>query len=266
MNARIRSLSLSTAAALLCAPAAAQTAGDAPSVEPGDEYARLLRQISDTRTNIMRSEMLLGQQESRIGTLREEIETAPAKLEGYAPVLNRFVARLETVIDEDVPFLREERYDRFGRLQEIVGSDEAQLGEKVARALQVATIETNYGYEVESYDANHPTDPGRRYRACQEDVDSAACALTDELREDMEGGRSVPQMELDLTDGSYVRYGRLSLAYVDLGTDEMLVFDPTSGEFREARGSEEAGIRRNLRIARGESAPDVVEAPVVKTN
>ena len=262
MNARTRLLSLAALSAAVCTPAFAQDAAE----DPGDEYARILQQISDTRTNIMRDEMLVERQSERIQSLRSQIETAPDTLAAYTPVLTRFVSRLESIIDSDVPFLREERYDRFGRLNEIVSSDEAGLGEKVARALQVATIETNYGYEVESYDANHPTDPGRRYRACQEDVDSAACALTDELREDMEGGRSVPQMELDLTDGSYVRYGRLSLAYVDLGTDEMLVFDPTEGAFREARGSEEAGIRRNLRIARGESAPDVVQAPVVVTN
>ena len=234
--------------------------------DAADEYARILQQIADTQTNIDRMEFLLARQEARTEELRAQIAATPGKLAAYTPVLTRFVSQLEGVIENDIPFRRAERYERLAVLQEIVADNERTLGDKMTRALQAANIETSYGYDVESYDANHPTDAGRRYRACTDNPDSDACALTEDMREDMEGGRSIPQMELELTDGSYIRYGRLSLAYVDTGTDEMLVFDPAAREWREARGSEEAGIRRNLRIARGESAPDVVEAPVVKTN
>ena len=242
----------------------AATPALAQDEDAADRYARILQQIDDTRTSIARSEVMLQTQEGRIASLREQGERLPSAAAEVQPVLTRFVAELESVIENDIPFQLGERFERLNTLRELVENEDALLGEKVARALAVANIEATYGYEVASYQGDHPIDPRRRYTACEADLDSAGCALSDDLRSDIDRGASLPELDTRILDGDYVRYGRLSLAYVDLGTNDVLVFDPAAREWREAAGSEIAGIRRNLRVARGEAAPDVVQAPVVK--
>jgi len=237
---------------------------------PSDEYARILQQISDTQTNIARREVMLARQEARIASLREQADRLPNAEAEITPILAKFAAGLERSIESDIPFQLGERFERFNSLQELLGNEEASLGEKMARALAVANVEATYGYEIVAYEGDHPSDPRRRYAACEADIESRGCTLSKELRGKLDGGASLPQLDEEILDGDYVRYGRLSMAYIDKGTDDILVWDPTGGEgrgaYRDARGSELAGIRRNLRVARGEAAPDVIEVPVVVTN
>ena len=250
-------------------PAAAQDAEAASAADASEEYARILQQIADTRIGIARQELLVQRQQAQIQSLQGQIASVPQIGAALPAVLSRFSAGLEAVLENDPPFLLNERFERYGRMEELFGEEDAKLAEKVSRALQVAGIEATYGYEISAYPGDHPLDPRRRYNACEADLGSDACALTEELQADLDGGAALPQLDTQILDGDYIRYGRLSLAYVDLGTDDVLVYDPTvaDGEpWREARGSEVSGIRRNLRIARGEAAPDMVEAPVVKAN
>ena len=260
-------LATALASAGIAIPATAQST-NAAGETPAEEYARILQQIDDTRIDIARREALIASQERQIASLRSQISDLPTITAALPAVLSRFSAQLESTLESDPPFLLAERYERLNRMQELLGDEEAKLAEKVARALQVATIETNYGFEVASYEGEHPLDPRRRYKACEEDLESRACAITDELRDDLAGGASLPQLDTQILDGDYVRYGRLSLAYVDKGSDDVLVYTSVANEdgqnWRGARGSEVSDIRRNLRIARGEAAPDMVEAPVVK--
>ena len=267
----IRVAGVGLATVLMASSAVAQTAPatNASGETPAEEYARILQQISDTRTNIARQEMLLERQQARIADLEARIVAVPEVAATIPPMLQKFTAGLEGAINEDVPFQLGERFERLNRMREVIGSPDARLAEKMSRALQVAGIEANYGYEIASYEGDHPLDPRRRYNACEADIESDECAITEDLERDLEAGASLPELDLQILDGDFVRYGRLSLAYVDKGTDDILVYDstlPANERWREARGSERTGIRRNIRIARGEAAPDVFEAPVVKSN
>lgn len=241
--------------------ASAQSAGQSSGA---DAYARLLQQIDDTRVSNARQEILLRSQGERIAALQAQRDALPQAAGQMVPVLSRFAAELEGVIEADIPFQLGERFERLGSLRELIGNDQALLAEKITRALSVANIETTYGYDITAYAGDHPTDPRRRYAACEADLDSAACALSDDLRASLDGGASLPQLDTEILDGDYVRYGRMSLAYLDVDPGgDVLIFDPQAREWRAARGSEEAGVRRNLRVARGEAAPDIIEAPVL---
>ena len=270
LRAAVPSVVLASGAALcVAAPAGAQTpqpASQEVAETASDQYARILQQIDDTRVNIARREVMLARQGERIASLEEQIARLPDAETEITPILTRFAAGMEQSIESDIPFQLGERFERLSSFQELLGNADASLGEKMARALSLANVEATYGYEIVSYEGDHPLDARRRYNACVEDLDSAACALTDGLREQIEAGASVPQLDTEILDGDFVRYGRLSMAYVDKGTSDVLVWDAAANEWRESRGSEVAGIRRNLRVARGEAAPDVIEVPVVVTN
>ena len=263
-----RSLVLASGVALCAAPAGAQDAQTQGTETASDEYARILQQINDTELNIARREVMLARQGEGIAALQEQIARLPNAETEITPILTRFAAGMEQSIESDIPFQLGERFERLSSFQELLGNADASLGEKMARALSLANIEATYGYEIESYEGDHPVQDQarRRYRACVEDIESAACALTDGLREQLDAGASLPQLDTEILDGDFVRYGRLSMAYVDKGTSDVLVWDAAANEWRAARGSEVAGIRRNLRVARGEAAPDVIEVPVVVSN
>gem|GEM_PF-3430247 len=233
------------------------------------EYAALLREIDNAKMNLARKEVLIESQKEEIADLRGKIQQVPEVAAALAPMLTKFSAQLEAEMDKDVPFSQGERYERLQRMRETIKDPNSKLAAKFSRVMQVVNIETNYGYELSAYESSHPTDPGRRFRACQESVESAACVLSKDMVQDMQGGATLSDIESRINDGFYVRYGRMSLAYVDTGTSDVMVYDP-NGEgdtkWRAARGSEVTGISRNLRVARGEAAPDVLTAPVVKSN
>jgi hypothetical protein len=241
----------------------------AASQDSVEEYTALLREIDNAKMNLARKEVLIESQKAVITDLEGKIQQVPEVAAALTPMLTKFTTQLEAEMDKDVPFNQAERYQRLQRMRDTIKDPNSNLAAKVSRVMQVVNIETNYGYELNAYESSHPTDAGRRFRACQENIESAGCSLSEDMREDMAAGASLSDIESRINDGYYVRYGRMSLAYVDTGDDDVLVYDPTAegdAQWREARGSEVTGITRNLRVARGEAAPDVLTAPVVKRN
>ncbi len=227
-------------------------------------YAMLLQQIADTKLVIAQKEAYLATQQSEIDGLKSQIEAMPALKESIRPIVTQMAAEIEKVINADLPFRAQERYARLDSLKSDLA--DANVGESVIyrKAITLYDIEANYGNTVGSYTGENPVNPKGRLEACKANLETTACAITDDLREALKGGATLDQLseEGDLNDGNYIHFGRLAFLYLEIDSSEGYRYDKDSKAWVELSQGEILGVRRSVRIARGESATGVLTAPI----
>lgn len=240
-------------------------------------YADILQQISNLSTSIAHKEAQIETQKSNIASLREQINGVTATMDSIEPMLSKMAASISDEIASDIPFNAEERFNRLGALEDAIANQEVGIGDKWRRALDIYNAEVNYGNTMQAHDGDHPTNPGMRLQACEESLTNKACAISEVSKElsDMIGEKtSLNELDADevvalrkaLKDGTYLRYGRLSYVYMQADDSEALRYNPTTKEWVKVEGSRALDVRRSIKIAKGEAAPGVVEAPVFVTN
>ena len=245
--------------------AVAQSAEDADAAK----YAAMLQQISDLKTTIAHKEVYIASQEAKIAGLQKQITDVPAVIEAVGPMLDKMHAAISSEIESDLPFNPIERYGRLDGFKELLDDNNARPADKMRRALGIYDAEVSYGQTIQSYAGDHPTQAkvGQRLAACQADAMSETCALTKEqVKKITEQGLTIDNLAGELKDGDYLRYGRLSLAFMTADSAEVMRYDPVSKAWGELSGSRALDVRRAMKMAKGEAAPTVVEAPILLAN
>ncbi|MEP1229767.1 MAG: DUF3450 family protein [Litorimonas sp.] len=228
-------------------------------------YSALLQQIADTKMVIAQKEAYIGSQQAQIDSLSSQIEFVPGIKESVRPIVTQMTAEIEKVIKNDLPFLADERYARLDDLKADLA--DATIGESVLyrKAMTLYDIETNYGNTVGSYTGNNPVNPRSRLQACQESLSTTACAFTEDLTAVLNSGATLENLanEGDLNDGNYIHFGRLAFLYLQVDSSEGFRYDKESQSWEPLSQGEILGVRRSVRIARGESAAGVLTAPIL---
>ena len=235
-----------------------------------DTYKSILQEISDLKLSTAQKEIYLQTQNEKISNLQDQIEGIPATTVTVGPLLDKMAAAIESEIYSDYPFKIEERLIRLDKFRETIADPEATPGQKMRQALNIYDIEVSYVNSVASYAGNNPNNPGVRYAACQEDQESRNCGLTDDHKKKMAylngkptgNGASIQDLKSELMDGAYLHYGRLSFVYLEFDSSEAWRYDLDNKNWVELSGSDVLDVRRAVRIARGQSAPGVLSAPV----
>jgi len=230
-----------------------------------DTYSALLQEIADKKVIIDQQQVFIKTQESRIASLDAQIAQVPQTNETVQPMIDKMVAAIENEINSDIPFNIGERFQRLDALKEEVAKADVNIADKMRRALNIYDIEVAYGQAVEAYDGDHPssTTPGARRAACLQDKDSEACGLSESLIKKIRDGQEIEDLADTIFDGVFLRHGRLSLAYISADGSEALQYDVAAKEWMPVSASKVIDIRRGIRIARGQSAPGVMMAPVL---
>ena len=227
-----------------------------------NKYVGVLNQIENVRLATAQKELMTAQQKASIENIRAQIKTIPATKEAVRGIVTEMVAEIEKVIESDLPFRKEERFARLERMRATLEDSEAGAGELYRRAITLYDVEANYGYTISAYTGNHPTSPGRRLAACKEDANSAECNLSKDQQDQLAAGLSIDDISDSIKDGNYVHFGRLSFIYLDLDSREGLRWSKDANGWESLSSSDILNARRSVRIARGESAPGVVTAPI----
>lgn len=273
-----RKLSLITAALTLSAIGYSSLAGAQSADAKVDQYVSVLNRISDAKLSLSQKEAYVANQKAQIASLREQIKNVGATKKTVAPMLDKMVTAIEGEMNSDFPFKEAERFNRLADVQDAVGDNAASMGEKMRKVLNIYDIETSYGNSVGAYAGNHPSNPGTRLAACVADELSSDCNLPRTVLKQMgynsDGvkefdGASVSDLSNSLEygssfmDGSYLYYGRLAFIYVQHDSSEAWSYDKDQKAWVELSGAEVLNARRSVRIAKGESAPGVITAPVL---
>lgn len=251
--------------------ASAQSADDKVA-----NYVSVLNRISDQKLLIAQKEAYVANQKGQIESLRAQIKGVAATKKTVAPMLDKMLAAIDSEMNSDLPFKEAERFNRLADTQDTVGDATAPIGEKMRKVLNLYDAELGYGNSVSAYAGDNPNNPGTRLQACLADVLSSDCALNTEAMKALgyrdgvksESGASVEDLSNSLEfesafkDGSYLHYGRLSFIYVQHDSSEAWRYDKDSKEWIELSGADVLNARRSVRIAKGESAPGVITAPI----
>ena len=189
-------------------------------------YRTVNEQIDSLRNYNQQLEILLASQNAEITSLSTQIEDVTLVEREIMPLMSRMIGALEEFVEADVPFLIDERRARVGNLLDIMGRADVTVAEKYRRLVEAYQIENEYGRTIESYRA-----------------------------------------ELQIGDGAlrtvdFLRFGRVVLIYTTLDSSESGVWDADGNKWVELPGSYRAAVRQGLRIARQQSAPDLVVLPI----
>lgn len=237
----------------------------APAVDPADAYSRVLQQIADTQASTDQRRLYLQKQQEQIASLRAQLASMDDTKAAIRPLVVEMAASVEKEMIQDVPFKIVERFARLDRLKEDLSDEAAPISSLFRQAINLYDIEVLSGNSIEAYSGDHPTEPGTRLAACDEDLNSSECDLPDEIRDELpEGATQVEREDLrdNLKDGAYVHFGRLSLIYLQHDSSEAWRWDKPTEAWVQMSGSDVLDARRAVRIARGESAPGVILSPI----
>jgi len=254
----------------LMVSASSFSAVSAQDSDAGDQYAALLKQIADVKLATAQKEVYINSQKQKIADIRAQIAGIPATRATVDPLLNKMAASIESEINKDYPFRVAERYARLDDFRETLGDPEATPGQKMRKALNIYGIEVGYGNTVGAYVGDNPKTPGTRFAACEADEKSSACGLTDDHKKKMGykdgeptgNGATVTDLKGELQDGVYLHYGRLALVYLEFDSSQAWRYNKEAKDWEQLAGADILEVRRAVRIARGQSAPGVLAAPI----
>ena len=171
-------------------------------------------------------EELLVSQQAELDSLRDQLDRVEIVTRDVTPLMLRMIGALEAFVELDIPFLMEERNGRVNELRKMMSRSDVSNSEKYRRIMEAYQIENEYGRTIEAYRAT---------------LD--------------QGGRE--------TTVDFLRVGRIALVYQTLDETEAGVWDQESRSWKPLDPDEyRSAIRQGLRIARKQSAPDLIQLPL----
>tara|TARA_B100000925_G_scaffold210459_1_gene160388 strand:- start:383 stop:1138 length:756 start_codon:yes stop_codon:yes gene_type:complete len=189
------------------------------------DYRAALKQLTALREYNAQLEKLIDGQKKEMVSIRQQIEDVTNVDRTIMPLMFRMIDALEQFVKLDVPFLSDERRARIANLRALMDRSDANPAEKYRKILEAYEIENEYGRTIEAYEG-----------------------------------------EMDINGESrtvaFLRIGRVALVYQTLDGEESGAWDRTQTQFVDLNGDFDSELRKALRIAKQQAAPDLVVVPV----
>ena len=189
------------------------------------DYRHLTRETDSLQRYNAQLERQIASQRREMGSIRDQLESINDVSRDVVPLMLRMIATLEKFIALDLPFLREERRLRVAALKEIMDRADVSTSEKYRRVVEAYQVEMEYARTIEAYQAE--------------------LALADDAR-----------------TVNVLRIGRIALLYQTLDGEETGFYNVASGTWEGLGSGYQAPVRKALRIARKQAAPDLLVVPV----
>ena len=208
---------------LVLALALGAGSGIAAAEDAGARYAQLVADAESLARHNDFVQRQIASQESELGELQAQLAGLDTTSAEFGPLMTRMFETLEKFVADDLPFI-DPVSDRKARIE---------------RVRELMNSES--------------ASPGERFRR-----------LMEAYQIEMEYGRTVANYKAPLADGrdaEFVRVGRISLMYRTLDGSESGYWDATQKQWVVDDDYEEL-VLKALRMAKKETAPDLIEAPV----
>ncbi len=187
------------------------------------EYRGVVRQIETLETYVERLRELVADQENDVRRREADIASVETFERELFPAMTRMTDALSKFIGADLPFLPAERRRRVERLDGLMSRSDVTASEKFRQLMEAYQVESDYGRTIEAYRGTVGEGEGR------------------------------------VVD--FLRIGRNLLAYQTLDGEETAMWDAASNAWRPLGDAYRADVRRGLRIARKQAAPDLLILP-----
>lgn len=192
-----------------------------------EEYLTSKEQVDRLRVYNQNLTNLVRDQQEQLSSIDRQMKDVDIVEKEIVPLMLRMVDQLEQFVKLDVPFLQEERANRVAQLKDMMNSSSVTISEKYRRVMEAYQIETEYGRTIEAYRGRLKSGDGN-------------------------------EREVD-----FLRVGRLVLAYQTLDKAEGGFWNRTTKQWDVLDGGSAAGINGALRVARKQSAPDLINLPIL---
>lgn len=189
------------------------------------QYRTTLKQIDSINQYNAQIVKLIASQDLELASLSHQVGQVQSVGRSVTPLMIRMVDAIEQFVALDVPFLIEERTERIETLRETMERADVTTPEKFRSIMEAYQIENEYGRTIEAYRAS----------------------LTIGAKE---------------TTVDFLRFGRIALVYQSLDESLQGRWDQESRSWVALDGSFRSALRQGLRIARKQSAPDLINLPM----
>lgn len=197
----------------------------AEAQEALNQYRATQRQIESIGIYNKQVETLIAAQESEMTSLEKQIESATSIGREITPLMIRMLDALGAFVELDVPFLLEERRGRISELRAMMDRADVTDSEKYRRLLEAYQIENDFGRTIEAYQGAY--------------------------------GEGAAQRTVN-----FLRVGRISLVYQTIDGQEIGAWDKRGKAWVALPSAYRTTINEAFRIARKQSAPDLIRLPV----
>ncbi len=187
------------------------------------EYRAAIRHVETLEVYVERLRQLVADQKNDIRRRESDIENAETFERELFPTMERMTDALDKFIHADLPFLPAERNERVAKLNGLLSRSDITAPEKFRQLMEAYQVESDYGRTIEAYRGTVGDGEGR------------------------------------IVD--FLRVGRSLLAYQTLDGKESAVWDAAAAAWHPLDDAYRADIRRGLRIARTQAAPDLLLLP-----
>jgi len=190
-----------------------------------EQYRSATRQTKTLLTYNNHLQALLDSQKEEKASFEQQLEQIETTQREIVPLILNMQQSLEQFVQLDLPFLPEERQQRVSRLKEMMTRADVTNAEKFRRLIEAYQIENDYGNTIEAYRAN------------------------------IELGGATSSVD-------FLRLGRVALYYQRLDGSETGYWNNAEKRWEPLPSEYRNSIRQGLRIARKETAPDLLTLPV----
>lgn len=197
---------------------------DASTADAFQKYRAALARSESLEIYNKQLVRLVDSQKTEISSIRRQTEEIESIEVGALPLMIEMTETLQKIVDNDVPFLREERLGRVDILRDLIDRADVSAGEKYRRIMEAYLVEAEFGRTIEAYRGELAQDNG---------------VLTVD----------------------FLRFGRVGLFYQTLDGNVTGRWSAKSGKW-EVLGSEyRREIRDGLRIAKKQAPPALLSLP-----
>lgn len=170
-------------------------------------------------------ERLIESQEEEADSLRTQIEDVQLIEREIIPHMLDLLADLAWFVEQDLPFLPDERSERLQELRRMLDRADVSSAEKYRRLMEAYQIEAEYGRTLEAW--------------------RGTLGEGDERR-----------------TVEFLRVGRLILLYRSLDGSELARWDNAAGEWQPLPGRYHEAVDTAFRVARRQAPPELLVLPV----
>lgn len=168
---------------------------------------------------------LLTSQKDEKQSLQQQLKQIEVTQREIVPLIIRMLDSLDKFIALDLPFLPDERKQRVAKLKEMIARADVTNAEKFRRIIEAYQIENDYGNTIEAY-------------------------------------RADLNLKGETSSVDYLRLGRVALYYQRFDGSETGYWNRENNQWQILSEDHRNAIRKGLRIARKETAPDLLSLPV----
>jgi len=189
------------------------------------QFRTTLKQIDSINQYNEQILKLIDSQNAEILSLGDQVGNVQSVGRSVTPLMIRMLDAIEIFVELDVPFLLDERTERIASMRSMMERADVTTPEKFRQIMEAYQIENEFGRTIEAY-------------------------------------RATLQIGDKETTVDFLRFGRIALVYQSLDESLSGRWDQESRSWVALDSSYRSSLRKGLRIARKQAAPDLINLPL----